>query len=304
MTVDLIKSDEMRGIWTEMRPPLIPDDIAKLAVDPKELPNQEFSKWERILSEIIVGDSFGVDRMDYLLRDSLHAGVVYGKFDQYRLIDTLRILPENDDENAEPVLGIDAGGMESAEALLLARYFMYSQVYFHPVRRAYDKHLQDFMVSWLGENGIPIDPPEFLKLTDNEVLSEISIAASDESHPGHDPAKRIVSRGHFRVLYERNPMDAEKNPEAGESILNAASEKYGPENVRHDRYIQKQSANIFPIRSRDERIISSIAASEVLKKVPLVNIDYVFINPEVQEDARNWLEASRDDIIKSTEEDE
>ncbi len=46
------------------------------------------------MSEIIVGDAFGVDRMDYLLRDSHHAGVAYGKFDHFRLIDTLRILPK------------------------------------------------------------------------------------------------------------------------------------------------------------------------------------------------------------------
>ena len=282
MTVDLIMSNEMKEIWNGMIPLLDPNHIAKLAVGPKKLPDQEFSKWERILSEIIVGDSFGVDRMDYLLRDSLHTGVVYGKFDQYRLIDTLRILPENDVENDEPVLGTDAGGMESAEAVLLARYFMYSQVYFHPVRRAYDIHLKEFMVSWLGENGIPIEPPEFLKLTDNEVLSEIANASTDKTHAGHDSAKRIVNRGHYRVLYKRNPNDAKKNPEAGTLIFNAASEKFGLESVRHDRYIQKQSGTVFPIKSHDGRIVSSLEASDVLKNVPLVNIEYVFVNPEIQ----------------------
>jgi len=35
--------------------------------------------WEAILSEMIIGDGFGADRMDYLLRDSLHAGVGYGR---------------------------------------------------------------------------------------------------------------------------------------------------------------------------------------------------------------------------------
>ena len=50
MTVDLIKSDEMRDIWNDLIPPLVSDHIAKLAVGPKELPDQEFSTWERILS--------------------------------------------------------------------------------------------------------------------------------------------------------------------------------------------------------------------------------------------------------------
>ena len=119
MTVEIINSDDMQEIWRSSTIPLRAEDIAKLAVGPKELKDEQFTDWERILSEIIVGDSFGVDRMDYLLRDSLHAGVVYGKFDQYRLIDTLRILPESEEGSTAPVLGIESGGLESAEGLLL-----------------------------------------------------------------------------------------------------------------------------------------------------------------------------------------
>ncbi|BBB90486.1 HD domain protein [Methylomusa anaerophila] len=97
LTVELIRSQEMREIWECMTPPLRTQDIVKLAVGPKELRNETFTDWEAILAEIIVGDAFGVDRMDYLLRDSHHAGVVYGKFDHYRLIDTLRLLPKEED---------------------------------------------------------------------------------------------------------------------------------------------------------------------------------------------------------------
>ena len=70
------------------------EDVVKLAVGQAKLPDEAFTDWEAVLSEIVVSDAFGVDRMDYLLRDSLHAGVGYGKFDHYRLIDSLRILPE------------------------------------------------------------------------------------------------------------------------------------------------------------------------------------------------------------------
>ncbi len=163
LTVELIKGKEMEEIWGQLTPPLRSADIAKLAVGPKKLKDSNFSRWERVLSEIIVGDSFGVDRMDYLLRDSHHAGVVYGRFDQYRLIDSLRILPENEDKSAEPVLGVESGGLESAVAMLLARYFMYSQVYMHPVRRAYDRHLQDFLCGWLGEHNLPTNLDEILE---------------------------------------------------------------------------------------------------------------------------------------------
>ena len=93
LSKELILSSEMKAIWDGMTPPLRPNDIVKLAVGPFKEKESQFTNWEAILSEIIVGDSFGVDRIDYLLRDSHHTGVGYGKFDHYRLIDTLRILP-------------------------------------------------------------------------------------------------------------------------------------------------------------------------------------------------------------------
>jgi len=303
LTVDLVNSDEMERIWSKVTPPLRSEDIAKLAVGPKELKHHDFSEWERILAEVIVGDSFGVDRMDYLLRDSLHAGVVYGKFDQYRLIDTLRILPETDEESAAPVLGIESGGLESAEGLLLARYFMYSQVYLHHVRRACDFHSQDFLLSMYPDR-LPTNIDDFLALTDNEVLVELRRAVADSSHPGHDAADRIVNRRQFRVLYERNPQDAEKNPEAGEAVYYAACEKFGKQNFRHDRYSQGGSATDFPVKTRDGRIVPSLAVSDVLKKLPLVNVDLVFVAPELRDQAQKWLSENRDEIISQVAEDE
>ena len=107
--------------------------------------------------------------MDYLLRDSYHAGVAYGRFDHFRLIDTLRILPSGEGESAQPTLGVEEGGLHSAEALLLARYYMYSQVYFHPVRRIYDIHLKDFLAADLPSGKFPTDLESHLQNTDNEV---------------------------------------------------------------------------------------------------------------------------------------
>jgi len=89
LTFDLINSREMRDIFQTSVPPVNPDHVAKIAIGPKKLsefaPDVTFTVWETLLSEIIVGDAFGVDRIDYLLRDAYHAGVVYGRFDHHRL---------------------------------------------------------------------------------------------------------------------------------------------------------------------------------------------------------------------------
>jgi HD superfamily phosphohydrolase len=181
---------------------------------------------------------------------------------------------------------------------------MYSQVYYHPVRRAYDVHLGDFMVAWLGENGLSTDLKEYLSFTDNEVLVELRKAADDSSHPGHDPADRIVNRKHFHILYERNPNDSRKNSEAGAAVYEAACGKFGETVVRHDRYTQKGSGNEFPVKNRDGSISSSYAVSDVLRTVPLVNIDYVFVAPAVLPEASTWLREEIDQIIVPVKEEE
>ena len=174
MTREIVLSNEMKQLWGSMEPPLNPIAIVKLAVGKKKAKDLVFTDWESLLAEIITGDAFGVDRIDYLLRDSCHTGVGYGKFDHHRLIDTLRILkpPMTDEEQSEePVLGVEEGGLHAAEALPLARYFMFSQVYCHPVRRIYDMHLKDFLKDWMPEAKFPIDIDKYLSITDNEVMS-------------------------------------------------------------------------------------------------------------------------------------
>jgi len=308
ITRALIESPEMEKIWENVTPPLRSSDVVKLAVGPRKASDLTFTIWETILSEIITGDSFGVDRIDYLLRDSHHAGVAYGRFDHFRLIDTLRILPPapagGNDHSSEPALGVEEGGLQSAEALLLARYFMYSQVYFHPVRRIYDIHLKDFLKAWLTAGEFPTAPGDHLKITDNEVTAATLNSARDSSAAGHDAARRIVQHEHFRLLYKRNPDDVKKNPEAAKAIFEAATQKFGKDNVRQDRYPGKGGITDFPVRLKDGRIASSLSVSEVLIDVPVAAFDYVFIAPSLEDEAKKWLGDNREKIIQPAKEEE
>ena len=295
LTLEIIRSAEMESIWKEIK--ITSDDVAKLAVGPKYFREIYFSNWEAILSEIITGNSFGVDRMDYLLRDSHHAGVAYGKFDHYRLIDTLRILPKEEDGSIEPVLGIEEGGLHTAESLLLARYFMYTQLYFHSIRRIYDIHLQDFLKEWLPEGYFPTALLDHLQLNDNTILTELFKAADDVTLNGHDPARRIVNREHFKLLYQRNPRDVNENPDSAKAVFKAACDKFGENNVRKDNYKQGGNGHEFPVITEDNQIFSSLELSDTLKNVPIVAVDYVFINPELYQDAVKWKKENIQTII-------
>jgi uncharacterized protein len=308
LTREIICCDEMKAIWNSVRPLLCPEDVVKLAVGPKKAKDLKFSDWETILSEIIVGDAFGIDRMDYLLRDSHHVGVAYGKFDHYRLIDTLRILPTpssgNDRGSCEPALGVEEGGIQSAEALMLARYFMYSQVYFHPIRRIYDIHLMDFLKQWLPTGNFSTDLANHLAMTDNEVTVALREAALDESKPGNVDARRILTRKHFKRIYERNPEDVKINPEAGKAILEALNSEVGAEHFRHDRYWQRSGAPNFPVRMRDGQIVSSLAVSEALNNVPIVSVDYIFADRSIYDKADVWLKENRISVITPKQEED
>lgn len=304
-TRQLIESLELEKLWKKLSIPLNTEDIVKIAVGPKVAHDLEFTDWEAILSEIIVGDAFGVDRIDYLLRDSYHAGVAYGKFDHYRLIDTMRILPQPQDSHGtgsmEPILGIEEGGLHSAEALLLARYFMFTQVYLHPIRRIYDIHLKDFLLEWLSRKKYFSSLEKFLSLTDNQILTEIiKIGTQTKTKsPGIEHGKRILQRNHFKLLYEKSPKDSEINPAAGEKIYRACAEKYGQSKVRWD-YYTKEAAKInnFPIQLHDGSIESVLSFSKTLGQMPPVMVDFVFIDPSILDDAKVWLKQNKNDIIE------
>ncbi len=289
---EVILSDELAALLDAMTPPVRPEVVAKLAVGPKES-SSSFSIWEAILSEIVTGNAFGVDRMDYLLRDSLHAGVEYGKFDHRRLIQSLRLLSppsgESDDELSAPVVGIDIGGINSAEALLLARYHMFGQLYFHPVRVAYDLHLVDFLRAWLPSGKFSVDVESHLNMTDNEVWVAMREASMDADHPAHEPASRIWRRDHFKLLYVASHSDEQIVDRPGTVIAEWASQEFGPESVRH-RNPRKSGGTVdFPVRLSGGGIESSLGVSETIARLPTNSFDLVFMNPEVRDRARKKL---------------
>ncbi|MBC7104890.1 MAG: HD domain-containing protein, partial [Firmicutes bacterium] len=117
-------------------------------------------KNEAFLSELLTGD-FGADRLDYLLRDSYHLGVSYGKFDVQRFLNTLRL--RYNEEKKGPELAVEDGGLHTVEGLLLARYFMFLDVYFHKTRRILDLHLTEFLSELLPGGRYPEDVGEFLE---------------------------------------------------------------------------------------------------------------------------------------------
>ena len=308
MTRRIIESGEMQALFGKMTPRVVFEDVVKIALGPEEAEGIKFSDWELLLAEIITGNSLGVDRMDYLLRDAYHAGVGYGKFDHFRLLETIRIvgpppvskpseiqkelLPieaNSAETSKEPALGMLLGGIHSAEALLLARYFMYAQVYFHHVRIAYNYHLQEFLQAWLPGNVLPTDCEGHLSLTDNEALTAIRQAASDNAKPGHTAAQRIIHRAHFKLLRDFVPDELTHDPLIPAKLHDALSKQFGAINFILHRHEEKRNPQKFTVKLKDGSAISSLAVSAVLRSYPRLNVAFILVEPNVRDQASEWL---------------
>lgn len=81
--------------------------------------------WRRNL----ISSELDVDKMDYLLRDAYFAGVKYGQYDLEQIIESCRI----GKVGTQTFLAISSEGIYALEQLLLARYHMTQQVYWHRV---------------------------------------------------------------------------------------------------------------------------------------------------------------------------
>ena len=302
LSMELILS-HLSCLFDAMTPPVKADHVAKVAVGPKKAKDVPFSAWESILAEIIVGDAFGVDRIDYLLRDSLHVGVPYGNFGHHRLIDTLKILPlpTDDESSREMSLGVELGGLQSAEALLMARYFMYSQVYFHRVRMIYDQHLIDFLTEWLEDGKFSIDTDTYLEMTDNKVTVAILDVARDKTMPGHNWAKRLASREHFRILPLplQVPQDLENHTHPTNAIYKALQIEFGDDKVRMVERRDEGGGIEFPVLTEGLGVASSITISEVLKRLPEITKYYIYVDRAILQKAKRWLERGIETILDS-----
>jgi HD superfamily phosphohydrolase len=107
-----------------------PDLVARIITKKTE------TQTEKLLASILSGP-IDIDKLDYLYRDSLHAGVPYGQnLDSARLIRSLCLNESGD------ALAISSKGRTAAELMVFARYVMFSEVYWHHAVRSATAMLQ------------------------------------------------------------------------------------------------------------------------------------------------------------------
>lgn len=287
MTLKIIDSEYLKPVWEKLCdiPGILEDrdiveDIKKISVGEvkwKELTGKPFTAWERIVSDVITGDFFGADRIDYLIRDAKSTGVAFGSFDYLQLIEMLRILPSVDHGGDELQLGIDLNGIESCEALLLARHFMHRRIYQYSSVKAYNFHLRRYMRAIYSPKMMLDDLETFLSISDTDVISSLNKAAKDPKLPGHADAKCVIFRKHrFRAIA------------LPDEVTEVELKEYKAKNKLKDSEIDWEFVKgdvtpvpfSFPVSMRHVNVQKACDCSVLLKQVPSKKSNWVYISPE------------------------
>ena len=133
----------------------------------------------------IISGELDVDRMDYLIRDSHYTGVAYGVIDLDRIISNLKL---------EKFLVLDIKGVQAAEAMLVARYFMYPSVYQHHTTRIVNAMFRR-SIDKMVESG-ELDTKKLSIYDDNELITKCKNSTLEYT-------KDIIERLENRQLFKR-----------------------------------------------------------------------------------------------------
>lgn len=177
----------------------------------------------------LVSSQLDVDRMDYLLRDSLMTGAKYGIYDLEWVISSLAIDEANDR------IYVTARGLYAVEEYLQARYYMFRQVYFHRTLRSAEVLLRSILLRaqelfegsgaiWIA-NGTPFEKMlrcqslsviEHLDIDDTDLIFHLKQWQRSDDATLADLCRRFVGRDLFKAI------DVDM-PEAEQPIFLAAA---------------------------------------------------------------------------------
>lgn len=157
-------------------PKVTPQDVASIIAP--EIPpskNSPLLKYgiHQLCHELVSGE-FDVDRMDYLLRDSRECGVVYGIFDESRILNSLAVYWDEPGQSLH--LAIQFSGLAAFEDYLRARHSMYLQLYFHKTSVAAEamiKRITKMLPGWT----LPLDVDDYAAIDEHNMPTILFEAA-------------------------------------------------------------------------------------------------------------------------------
>lgn len=131
------------------------------------------------------------DKLDYLERDAINCGVSYGRFDRDALINNLTVI--KDDKGIEQLAILDTG-IQALESFILARYYMFNQVYMHPKERITRYQYCNEMKKLLPNGKYPDDIKKFLQLDDTKFTRKLKFLYQENYELVYDSEFNIETK--------------------------------------------------------------------------------------------------------------
>lgn len=218
---------------------------------------------KRTIAAEIVSGPVDADKMDYLLRDSLMAGVKYGVFDLERLILGLVEIKDGEDR----YIGVHEDDVPALDQYLMARYNMHAQVYGHKTRMATDLMLGRAVLNAIEDGDEKIRTAytynqadtkaltDYLDFDDRRLLDHLSSSISQR-------AKNLANRLQSRHLVKRVfnlPLSEVKNDELVERLTKDQTRQSALDELRE--MIMDSITNIVP-----ECLFVEVVASKAIRK--------------------------------------
>ncbi|MBP2070714.1 HD domain-containing protein [Thermoanaerobacterium butyriciformans] len=271
-------------------------------------------EYEHKFVSYLLSSQLDVDRMDYLLRDSYYVGVKYGLFDVDMIIKSMLVCDDN--------IVIDYKGLYAVEQYVLARHYMYWQVYYHKTTRGYELLLQNILkrAKYLYEQNLldikidllipvfkneKINVEEYIQLNDSVILYAILSWKNSRDKILRDLCCKYL----YRDLYKAYEIEQSFpfSLDAIKEILknqNMDADYYlaldRPSNVIYDYYVEGEEGEKPPILINSMGKNKSITRfSESIKAISgSQKIKYYLYFPRYNYEGVNIS----DDIIKYLEE--
>ena len=175
----------------------------------------------------LISSQLDMDRMDYLQRDCFFTGVAEGRIGSARIINMLNI---HDDK-----LVVEQNGIYSIENFLIARRFMYWQVYLHKTSVAAEKMLIQILrrAQELAANGTHLEATpalrffienridtanfddnalqQFVALDDSDLISAVKVWTANTDTVLSTLAKAFIDRHLFKTAIGQPLSDDERD---------------------------------------------------------------------------------------------
>ena len=148
----------------------------------------------------IISSSVDIDKMDFLVRDSFHAGAGYGSVDVHRLLYTMDVINGN--------LSVDGRAVATLESFLLARLESFRTIYFHRASRAVQIMIVQALEAAREELGLLTfdEPEDYLRLDDYKVWTDLKENKRSQKIMFDLETRNLLKCAYEKTLYPPQEM--------------------------------------------------------------------------------------------------